>query len=129
MSADLSILYVDDEADIRMIVEMALRLRPGIEVRTAVSGDAAVEMLHNASWRPDLLMVDVMMPGLTGPELLDELRANPGTADLPIIFVTARARPQDIQAYIAQGALGVVTKPFDPMSLADQVIELLGRAT
>lgn len=125
MSDTLSILYVDDEADIRMIVEMALRLRPGVEVRTAISGDAAYEMLHSDSWRPDLMMVDVMMPGLTGPELLDKLRADPDTTGLPIIFVTARARPQDIQAYVTQGALGVITKPFDPMTLADQVFELL----
>lgn len=125
MSDTLSIFYVDDEADIRMIVEMALRLRPGVEVRTAISGDAAYEMLHTDSWRPDLMMVDVMMPGLTGPELLDKLRADPDTAGLPIIFVTARARPQDIQAYVAQGALGVITKPFDPMTLADQVLELI----
>ncbi|KRB86494.1 hypothetical protein ASE00_07285 [Sphingomonas sp. Root710] len=124
MSDTLCIFYVDDEADIRMIVEMALRLRPGVEVRTAISGDAAYEMLHNDSWRPDLMMVDVMMPGLTGPELLDKLRADPDTAGLPVIFVTARARPQDVQAYIAQGALGVITKPFDPMTLADQVLEL-----
>jgi CheY-like chemotaxis protein len=128
MNEDLSILYVDDEADIRMIVEMALQLRPGITVRTAVSGDAAIEMLQGDGWRPDLLMIDVMMPGLTGPELLERLRADPDTAELPIIFVTARARPQDIQAYIAQGALGVITKPFDPMSLADQVIELFRAA-
>lgn len=128
MNEDLSILYVDDEADIRMIVEMALQLRPGIAVRTAVSGDAAIEMLQGGGWRPDLLMIDVMMPGLTGPELLERLRADSETAELPIIFVTARARPQDIQAYIAQGALGVITKPFDPMSLADQVIELFRAA-
>ena len=122
----ISILYVDDEPDIRMIVEMALQLRPGIEVRTAISGDAALQMLQTAGWRPDLVMVDVMMPGLTGPDLLEKLRADPETADLPIIFVTARARPQDVQAYVAQGALGVITKPFDPMALADQVIELIG---
>lgn len=128
MNDGLSILYVDDEADIRMIVEMALQLRPGVTVRTAVSGNAALEILQGDSWQPDLLMVDVMMPGLTGPELLERLRNDPKTAELPIIFVTARARPQDIQAYIAQGALGVITKPFDPMTLAEQVIALL-RAT
>ncbi|KKC27120.1 response regulator [Sphingomonas sp. SRS2] len=125
MSDSLSILYVDDEADIRMIVEMALQLRPGIEVRTAISGDAAYDMLQSASWRPELMMVDVMMPGLTGPELMDKLRADPDTAAIPIIFVTARARPQDIQAYVAQGALGVITKPFDPINLADQVLGLV----
>lgn len=124
MTENLTILYVDDEPDIRLIVEMALGMRPGLSVRTAESGEEALDILQEQGWRPDLLMVDVMMPGLTGPDVLAALRANPDTAALPVIFVTARARAQDVAAYIAQGAKGVVTKPFDPMQLADQVIAL-----
>lgn len=125
MTHSLSILYVDDEPDIRLIVEMALSLRPGLSVRTAGSGEEALDMLIDQRWRPDLVMVDVMMPGLTGPEVLAALRAEPDTETLPVIFVTARARPQDVAAYVAQGARGVITKPFDPMQLADQVIALV----
>lgn len=125
MTQNLSILYVDDEPDIRLIVEMALTMRPGLSVRTAESGEEALAILIDQGWRPDLAMVDVMMPGLTGPDVLAALRADPATESLPVIFVTARARPQDVAAYVAQGARGVITKPFDPMQLADQVIALV----
>ena len=124
MTESLSILYVDDEPDIRLIVEIALSMRPGLSVRTAESGEEALAILIGQGWRPDVAMVDVMMAGLTGPEVLAALRAEPATESLPVIFVTARARPQDVAAYVAQGARGVITKPFDPMQLADQVIAL-----
>ena len=128
MTETVSILYVDDEPDIRLIVEMSLRMRPDITVRTAGSGEEALDLLIDQGWRPDVLMVDVMMPGLTGPDVLAALLEEPATADLPVIFVTARARPQDLDAYIGQGARGVITKPFDPMKFADQVLALLGRS-
>nr|WP_047167448.1 response regulator [Sphingomonas sp. Y57] len=126
MTDQTHILYVDDEPDIRLIVEMALRIRPGFEVRTADSGEAALEILHAGDWRPDLTMVDVMMPGLTGPDVLAAMLADPELAKIPVIFVTARARPQDVRTYIEQGAKGVITKPFDPLTLADQVLALIG---
>jgi len=124
MKDSLSILYIDDEPDIRLIVEMSLKLRPDIEVRAVASGEEAMAMLQGGGWRPDLVMVDVMMPGMTGPDLLVALRNQPDTAALPVIFVTARARQQDITQYVALGAKGVITKPFDPIRLADQVIAL-----
>jgi len=124
MKDALSILYIDDEPDIRLIVEMSLKLRPDIEVRAVASGEEAMAMLQGGGWRPDLVMVDVMMPGMTGPDLLVALRNQPDTAALPVIFVTARARQQDITQYVALGAKGVITKPFDPIRLADQVIAL-----
>ncbi|RYD86626.1 MAG: response regulator, partial [Sphingomonadales bacterium] len=70
MTRALSILYVDDEPDIRLIVEMSLSIRPELTVRTAGSGEQALELLIDQGWRPDVLMVDVMMPGLTGPDVL-----------------------------------------------------------
>ena len=124
MTEKLSILYVDDEPDIRLIVQMALNLDPSLTTRTAQSGEEALGMVIGEGWRPDLIMVDVMMPGLTGPDVLAALLANPDTAGIPVVFVTARARPPDIDAYIAQGARAVIVKPFDPMSLASQVITL-----
>ncbi len=125
MSRKTRILYIDDEPDIRMIVEMALKMRPEIEVRTAESGEAGLAMLRWSDWAADLIMVDVMMPGLTGPDVLAALRADPRFGRVPVIFVTARARPQDIRDYIEQGAKGVITKPFDPISLAGQVLALI----
>jgi len=126
MTRALSILYVDDEPDIRLIVEMSLSIRPELTVRTAGSGEEALGLLIDQRWRPDVLMVDVMMPGLTGPDVLAALRAEPATEDLPVIFVTARARPQDVDTYVKLGARGVITKPFDPMKLADQLLTLIG---
>lgn len=125
MSGQTRILYIDDEPDIRLIVEMALKMRPEIEVRTAESGEAGLAMLRWSDWMADLVMVDVMMPGLTGPDVLAALRADPRFGKVPVIFVTARARPQDIRDYIEQGAKGVITKPFDPISLAGQVLALI----
>ena len=126
MTRALSILYVDDEPDIRLIVEMSLSISPELTVRTAGSGEEALGLLIDQRWRPDVLMVDVMMPGLTGPDVLAALRAEPATEDLPVIFVTARARPQDVDTYVKLGARGVITKPFDPMKLADQLLTLIG---
>jgi len=125
MSEKIRILYVDDEPDIRLIVELALRIRPEIEVRTADSGEQALEVLEAGDWLPDLAMVDVMMPGLTGPDVLAAILADPKLAKIPVVFVTARARPQDVRSYIDQGARSVITKPFDPMALGEQVIALL----
>ncbi|MBD3759730.1 response regulator [Sphingomonadaceae bacterium G21617-S1] len=125
MSRKTRILYIDDEPDIRLIVEMALKMRPEMEVRTADSGEAGLAMLRWSDWMADIVMVDVMMPGLTGPDVLAALRADPRFGKVPVIFVTARARPQDIRDYIEQGAKGVITKPFDPISLAGQVLALI----
>jgi two-component system OmpR family response regulator len=125
MTDKTKILYVDDEPDIRLIVELALRIRPGIEVRTADSGETGLDMLQSGDWRPDLAMIDVMMPGLTGPDLLAAMLADPNLASIPVVFVTARARPQDVRSYMEQGAKGVITKPFDPMTLAEQVLALI----
>lgn len=124
MTEKIKILYVDDEPDIRLIVELALRIRPEIEVRTADSGESGLEVLQGSDWQPDLMMVDVMMPGLTGPDVLAAMLEDEELAKIPVVFVTARARPQDVRGYIEQGAKGVITKPFDPMTLAEQVLSL-----
>ena len=124
MADPISILYIDDEPDIRLIVEMSLKIRPEIEVRTADGGEEALRILAE-DLRPDMVMIDVMMPGMSGPEVLAKMRANPDTADIPVIFVTARAQPHDIADYIARGAKSVITKPFDPVSLADQVLKIM----
>ncbi|ATE64629.1 response regulator [Rhizorhabdus dicambivorans] len=125
MSEKTRILYVDDEPDIRLIVEMALKMRPEFDVRTAGSGEDALSLLRWGDWQADLVMVDVMMPGLTGPDVLAALRADPRFDKVPVVFITARARPQDIRDYVHQGAKAVITKPFDPISLASQVVALL----
>ncbi len=116
------ILYVDDEADIREVAAMSLELEAGFEVRCAASGPEA--LVEAATWRPDLIMLDVMMPGMDGPTTLARLRAEPETASIPIIFITARTQAQEVEDFVALGAIGVNAKPFDPMQLGSQVREL-----
>lgn len=124
MAEQICILYIDDEPDIRLIVEMSLRIRPEIDVRTADGGEEGLKLLSDGLV-PDLIMVDVMMPGMSGPDVLAHLKADPRTTPIPVIFVTARAQPRDIADYLAKGAKSVITKPFDPVTLADQVLTIM----
>ncbi len=120
----MRVLYVDDEPDIREIAEIALGLDPNIEVRLAASGDEALSLL--SSWVPDVALLDVMMPGMDGPQLLLHIRDDVRLAALPVIFITARAQRSDLQSFSILDAVGVIAKPFDPMTLAAQVRALVG---
>lgn len=117
------ILYVDDEPDIREIAQMALELDPQLEVRTAASGREG--LAEAESWQPDLILLDVMMPELDGPSVLERLRQHEATTAIPVVFITARAQSHEIEHFQSLGALGVIAKPFDPMSLADQAKSFL----
>ena len=122
----LRILYVDDDQDIRHIVKLSLALDPAIELRVCADGPQALEAVEADDWRPDLVMLDVMMPRMDGPTLMMALRAVTGFATTPFIFVTARARAADVQNYHAAGAVGVILKPFNPLTLAADVRALTG---
>ncbi len=117
------ILYVDDEADIREVAQLALELEPGFEVRICESGAEALDVAPK--WRPDLILLDVMMPGMDGPAVLAGLRALAETAATPVVFITARTQQQEVAQLRSLGAQGVIAKPFDPMALAGQVSEFL----
>ena len=119
----IRVLYVDDEPDIREIAEMALSLDPAFEVRTASSGALGVEIARD--WRPDVILLDVMMPGMDGPTTLAHLRQMHETAGIPVIFVTARAQPSEMQNFATLDAVGVIAKPFDPMRLARDVLDMI----
>ncbi|MBA3677580.1 MAG: response regulator [Sphingosinicella sp.] len=119
------ILYVDDEADIREVAAMSLELDPGLEVRTCSSGSEAIAVA--AEWKPSLILLDVMMPGMDGPTTFANLRQQAETADIPVVFITARTQAQEVEGFKALGAQGVIAKPFDPMSLAPTVREYLAR--
>ncbi len=110
------VLYVDDEPDIRDIAELALGLDPTFDVRTASSGEEALAIL--SEWPADVALLDVMMPRMDGPTLLTHIRELPGFADLPVIFVTARAQRSELQNFATLDAVGVIAKPFDPITLA-----------
>ncbi len=125
MTRHLEILAVDDDPDIRVIATTALRLDPAITVRAVASGAEALAMLQRERWRPDAVLLDVMMPGMDGPAVLAEIHAMGGYADLPVIFMTAKARAVDLAAYRKLGAHGVIVKPFDPLNLAEDVRALI----
>ena len=119
MAALTRIMYVDDEPDIRAIVEMALQAVGGFTVTLCQDGREALEKAPRA--RPDLVLLDVMMPGMDGPQTLEALRRVPGLAGVPVVFVTAKVQPAEIARFRELGAADVIAKPFDPMALSDQV--------
>lgn len=113
------ILLVEDDPDIQVIARLALETVGGLHVVVADSGEAALSTLEG--FTPDLILLDVMMPGLDGPATLRRLRQRPATAATPAIFMTAKAQANAIQGLLDQGAIAVITKPFDPMTLADEI--------
>lgn len=110
------ILHVDDEPDIREVVELSLELNSAFTVKSCASGSDALAVA--ADWSPDLILCDVMMPVMDGPATLARLRQRPETAKIPVVFMTARAQPHELEQFKALGATGVIAKPFDPLSLA-----------
>ena len=122
--SSLTVLHVDDEPDIREVAGLSLDLDPDIVLTTAESGEMALQLLEGGL-RPDVILLDVMMPRLDGPGALARLRALPGLEQTPVIFMTARVQTSERDRYLDLGAIGVITKPFDPMTLAGQVRDLL----
>lgn len=121
----MKLLYVEDEVHIRELVEMALELEDGFEIKTCEDGREALSLLRKGDFRPDAVLLDVMMAGLDGPGTLKAMREDPALAHLPVIFFTAKGRTHEHDALKALGAIGVITKPFDPLSLGEQVRALV----
>lgn len=113
------IMYVEDEPDIQAIARVALQTVGGFTVKICSSGEEALREIK--AFAPDLILLDVMMPGMDGPGTLAALRASPEFSQIPVAFMTAKVQPSEIEQYKALGALDVVPKPFDPMKLADQI--------
>jgi CheY-like chemotaxis protein len=116
-----TVLYADDEPDIREIVQLSLSL-VDLTVHLCDSGERALELLP--AIRPDLVLLDVMMPGTDGPTTLQRMRADPQCAHIPVIFVTAKAMPQEVARFREMGAIAVIAKPFDPMTLGQQIVAI-----
>lgn len=119
------VLCVEDEPDIRLIAQLALETVGGLRVSLCAAGTEAVEAARRE--RPDLVVLDVMMPGLDGPGTLRALRTHPETRELPVVFMTAKVQPAEVAQLMDLGALAVVAKPFDPMTLAEQLREIWSR--
>lgn len=116
----LNVLHVDDEPDIREVAAFALEMDPGLTVRSVASGLDALETL-SGGFAADVILLDVMMPELDGPGTLARLRHLPGHANTPVIFMTARAQSFELDRFLGLGAIAVIIKPFDPMTLSQQV--------
>jgi CheY-like chemotaxis protein len=121
-NAKPKILHVDDDLDILEISRMALEAVGELSVTQCSSGFKAVEIAPEL--QPDLFLLDVMMPEIDGVETLQELRKLPGFSDTPAIFMTAKSSPDDIEMLMRRGAISVIKKPFDPLTLADEIVEL-----
>jgi CheY-like chemotaxis protein len=116
-------LIVDDEDDIREVAQVSLELVGQYEVQTAASGREGI--LRARDLRPDAILLDVMMPDLDGPATLAELQADPATRDIPVLFLTAKAQAAERTRLAQLGAAGVLTKPFDPLTLPQEVASAL----
>lgn len=119
------ILLVDDEPDIREVISFALEAIGGFTLEVAKSGSEALEKAVHSG--PQLILLDVMMPGLDGPATLAALRANDATAGIPVVFMTAKAQPREIARFRELGAIDVIPKPVDPMTLSEKIQALWTR--
>jgi two-component system response regulator MtrA len=120
------ILVADDDVDIRELVEFKLSTL-GHDVVAVADGAAAIDACR--AERPDLAVLDVMMPGVSGLDAIRAIRADPALADLPVILLTARAQESDVETGFDSGADDYITKPFSPRELASRVQALLSRST
>ena len=110
------ILLVEDDPDIQTVTSLALGSFGGFEV--CICGSAREAVASAAQFRPDLILLDVMMPGMDGVDALRALRGIPATAEVPVVFLTARVQPQEVRRYRELGSLAVIPKPFEPTALA-----------
>lgn len=113
------ILYVEDEDDISEIAKISLEDIGGFQVKYCASGKEALTVAE--AFQPDLILLDVMMPGLDGPSTLKELRKISSLEHTPTIFMTAKIQPSEVEHYKSIGAIDVISKPFDPMTLASAI--------
>lgn len=113
------IMYVDDDPDLRIIARISLEKKGGFTVLTVDSGRKAIQFIPG--FRPDLVIMDVIMPEMDGRAVLQEIKSQPETQHIPVVFLTSKLEPEDLSEYNRIGASGVLHKPFHPSTLAEQV--------
>lgn len=116
------ILYIEDDPDIQTVAKMSLEAVGGFTVAVASSGREALDVAPQ--FKPDMILLDVMMPGMDGPSTMIALRSLPAVGMTPIVFMTAKVMSGEIKRYKELGALDVIHKPFDPMTLPERVREI-----
>jgi CheY-like chemotaxis protein len=120
------VLLVDDDQNIRFVAQMTLEGLTEWKIIAADSGKAAIEAAPQEL--PDLIMLDVMMPEMDGPTTFMKLQENPALRGIPVIFMTAKIQTHELETYLQLGAAGVISKPFDPMTLPDEIAKILSTA-
>jgi DNA-binding response OmpR family regulator len=120
------VLVVDDDRVIQQLLEVNLELE-GYEVKRAGNGDEALKLVR--SFKPDIVLLDVMMPKLDGREVCRRIKGDPMTADIPVVFLSARAQDMDVNSGLELGASAYITKPFDPVDLLSTVEKVLAGET
>ncbi|MES9936134.1 MAG: response regulator [Sedimenticola sp.] len=119
------IMLVDDEPDIREVAKMSLEMVGGLQVETCENGVEALSRVDEIA--PDLILLDVMMPEMDGPETFTQMQAAGHVDSIPVVFMTAKVQPNEVAEYKELGAADVIAKPFDPMALAEQVKSIWDR--
>ena len=120
------ILCVEDEPDIQEVTRLALEMVGGYQVMICSSGQEALD--KSAGFSPDLILLDVMMPEMDGPTTLRHLRSDPATSNIPVVFLTAKVQPAEIEHFRSLGALDVISKPYDPLNLAARLNDIWNRS-
>lgn len=118
------VLLVDDEDNIRLIAQIGLEDRPNWQILSAASGQEGLDLAVKE--KPDLILLDIMMSGMDGKTTLSKLRENPDTANIPVIFMTAKAQKHELDSYLALNVAGVIIKPFDPLTLSKEIEQMVG---
>jgi len=116
------ILYAEDEADIREIATLALETIGELETVTCESGVQVIDLA--ISFQPQVILLDVMMPEMDGPTTLKVLKEHSLLKDIPVVFLTAKILPEELDRFKALGAIDIISKPFDPMTLAEQIKQI-----
>ena len=116
------VLYIEDEEDIRIVAQIALEQIGGLTTRTCASGPEGLEAA--VEFKPQLILLDVMMPGMDGPSVLGKLRQIDALNYTPVVFITAKVQPDEVHRFKEMGADAVITKPFEPLKLATQLQEI-----
>jgi two-component system, OmpR family, response regulator len=116
------IMHIEDDLSIQEVARVALEIVGGFTVKSCESG--AEGLAAAPEFAPQLVLLDVMMPGMDGPQTLTELQKLPCMNRVPVVFMTAKAQTQEVSAYHNLGAAGVIIKPFDPMTLSEQITEI-----
>ncbi len=119
----MRVLVAEDDPDIQVILKMVLTRLGKCELAITFQGDKVIPMARE--FRPGLILLDVMLPEMNGMEICKALKADPDLTNIPVIFLTARSMPSEIQEALNMGAVGYLAKPFDPMTLVGQINDLL----